>query len=183
MMNCNVAIENDTMTITVDYPDINRTDVTTVRRLGAGFEINNMDIDGPASHILRMASSWMFEGINGDESAMHGNKVMEDLHSTHNVVFDGIIAMVNDVRDLVFSNRFTGHTFVREVKKMLNDYSFDVCESAVPVRIQSRLSDAFADTAKKVGYKSAHPERDAAKALDELDVMVSDIFKMIGVSV
>lgn len=174
-MNCNVNVENDTMTITVNYPETNQTDVTSVRRSDVGFEITNMDLDGPASHILRLTSSWLLEAGKSGKSPSND-------HSTHNVVFDGVVAMVNTVRDLVFSGRLTGDTFVREVKKMLNDYSFDVCESAVPSRVQTRLSEAFADTAKKISYKSTYPERAASDALDELDVMVSDIFKMIGVS-
>lgn len=180
-MNCNVNIDNDTMTITVDYPELDHTDVTTVRRSDAGFEITNMDLDGPASHILRMTSSWLLDASKIAVSSTYGKSPSND-RPTYNVVFDGVVAMVNNVRDLVFSNRLNGDTFVREVKKMLNDYSFDVCESAVPSRVQTLLSEAFSNTAKKISYKSTNPVRVASDALGELDVMVSDIFKMIGVS-
>lgn len=199
-MNCTVNIDNDTMTITVDYPELNHTDVTTVRRSDAGFEISNMDLEGPASHILRMTSSWILEaskiavsstyGKGPTESSMltkhtintiYGKMTEENDHSIHDIVFDGVVSMISNVRDLVFSNRYTGDTFVREVKKVLNDHSFDVCEAAVPSAVQTRLSNAFADAAKKISYKSTQPERDASDALGELDVMVSDIFKMIGV--
>lgn len=170
MLNCNVTIDNNTMTITSEYPDIGHVDTTTITRSSEGFTIKNMDLDGPAGEITRLMSDWFCPTTKETEPA------------SCNSVFDGVVSMVVEIREVVSSGRFSGDTFVREVKKMLNERSLDVCEAAVPQRVQLRLSEAFSDAAKVVNYKSDDPVTSAHRALDNLEVSVSDIFKMIGVA-
>lgn len=60
-MNFTVNVENDTMTITFEYSGLAYGKVVAVRRSDAGFEITNVDIEGSASNILRLTSSWLLE--------------------------------------------------------------------------------------------------------------------------